>query len=117
MGRSLGITIEAPKIDSEPDIRIDYKPLEIKTSSGREWRGGEYSKRGSDYLMVNYDIIDGDFYWFVIHKHLEEKDLKSSKSKNYYATTITVDEILDGTLLVGGLQKKLKLTHPITERV
>ena len=117
VGSSLGITIEAPKIDSEPDIIIDYKPLEIKTSSGREWRGGEYSKRGSDYLMVNYDIIDGDFYWFVIHKHLEEKDWKSSKSKNYYATTISVDEILDGNLLVGGLQKKSKLTHPITERV
>jgi hypothetical protein len=48
---------------------------------------------------------------------LEEKDWKSSKSKNYYATTISVDEILDGNLLVGGLQKKSKLTHPITERV
>jgi hypothetical protein len=117
VGNSLGMTIAAPKIDSEPDLRIDYKPLEIKTSSGREWRGGEYSKRGSDYLMVNYDIIDGEFYWFVIHKYLEEEDWKSSKSKNYYATTISVDEILDGNLLVGDLQKKLKLTHPITKRV
>jgi len=110
---SLGIVIEAPKVDSEPDIKLEYNPLEIKTTAGSEWRGGEFSKRASDYLMVKYDLIDGEFYWFVMHKYLEEKDWISSKSKKYYATQISVNQMLDGKILIGKLQKKIKLNHPV----
>ena len=108
----MGITIEAPKVDSQADIILEYKPLEIKTTSGREWRGGEYSKRESDYLLVSYDYADGEFSWFVIHKYLEEKDWKSSKNKNYYATSLTLNEVVDGKILVGDIEKKISLYHP-----
>jgi len=113
----LGINITAPKVDSEPDLIVDSVPLEIKTTSGKSWRGGEYSKRSSDYLMVVYDINDNEFSWFALHKYLNEEDWISSTSGNYYATTITLDSMLDGNILVGDRKKKRVLWHPILEKL
>ena len=118
---NIGITIESPKKDSEPDIMLEYKPLEIKTTCSTEWRGGAYSKREADYLMIKYDIIDGEFYWFVLHKYLKENDWMGgdveNKDNNYYATTIRLNEMLDGDILVGDKEKKTTLWHPTLERV
>jgi hypothetical protein len=112
-----GIDIIAPKVDSEPDLIVDGLPLEIKTTSGTSWRGGEYSKRSSDYLMVVYNYVDGKFNWFVLHKYLKEEDWVSSSSGNYYATSISLDSMLDGSILVGDKKKKRVLWHPVLENV
>ena len=53
-----------PKKDAEPDLYIDDKPLELKTSKTTNcWRGGEFSKRESDYLLIAWDEIDDNFKW------------------------------------------------------
>jgi hypothetical protein len=117
VGYDHGIRIEAPKIDSEPDLLLQNTPLEIKTTCTSQWRGGECSKRNSDYLMISYDIKDGEFYWFVLYKFLKKDDWVSNIANNYYATTITLDSMLDGDILIGGKKKALKLWHPTLEKL
>ena len=119
VARKYGIQIESPKVDSEPDIIINYKPLEIKTTSSVEWRGGAYSKRESDYLFIKWDYSDGEFTWFALHKYLKEDDWNGGdvmdKDNNYYATKIKLNEMLDGEILVGGKEKKTVLYHPVLQ--
>lgn len=109
--------VEDPKKDSMPDLMVNDKPLEIKTAkTTRKWRGGEYSKRESDYLMVSYDDSDDKLKWFFIYTYLTEDDWESSKSANYYATTVDLDHILDNTdyeILRGSWEKKRILRHLI----
>ena len=50
----------APKVDSEPDIRLNGDPVEIKTSSGETWRGGAYSKRGGHFVFVTWELGDNN---------------------------------------------------------
>lgn len=111
--------VEAPKSDHLPDLLVKKEPLEIKTAkTTRKWRGGEYSKRESDYLMVSYDDSDDSMKWFFLYTYLKESDWKSSVSENYYATSIDLDYILDNTdyeILKGGYEKKIKLRHLICD--
>ncbi len=104
-----------PKRDAEPDLYIDDKPLEIKTSrTTTTWRGGEFSKRDSDYLLIAWDEEDSAFKWFVCWTHLKEIDWKSSKSSSYYATTIDIDDVLkleQTEILMGDVVKKRIKNH------
>ena len=108
----------APFSDNEPDLWVVKTPLEIKTAKTTHvWRGGEYSKRESDYLMVSYDDSGDEMKWFFLHTYLLESDWKSSGSGNYYATTIDLNDILkkDYRILVGDVKKKKIKTHLICE--
>lgn len=105
----------SPCKDNEPDLYIDNTSLEIKTAKTTNvWRGGEYSKRESDYLLVSYDDSNKDVKWFVLHSYLFESDWKSSASDSYYATTIDIDDIVkhkEYEILIGDtIQKRVK-TH------
>lgn len=105
--------------DHEADVYIAGAPLELKTSYGsREWRGGEYSKRSGDFLLISWKLSDTNIpTWCALHATLNETDWKSSVSKNYYATTISLDEVLrkGGRVLVGNVRKAKKLQHPMYE--
>lgn len=86
----------SPKLDSEPDLYLESQPLELKTSkTTTTWRGGEFSKRESNYLLIAWNENEyGMFDWFVCYTYLTEDDWKSSQSNNYYATTIDIGDVL-----------------------
>ena len=86
--------VEAPKKDSEPDLRKNGKGVELKTTEGEQWRGGEYSKRPSQYLLISWDLVDQDLKFFVASLYLEEEDWKTSTSDKYYATIFGKKEII-----------------------
>ena len=78
----------APKIDAEPDIRINGEPVEIKTTSGETWFSGTFSKREGYFLFVHWRILkDNRPEFFIAGKDLKKDDWTPSKSKSYYATT------------------------------
>jgi len=84
----------APKVDSEPDIRLYGNPVEIKTSSGETWRGGAYSKRGGHFIFVTWKLDENNVpSFFLAGIDLVETDWKMSKSDNYYATTYGKKEL------------------------
>ena len=84
----------APKVDSEPDIRLNGNPVEIKTSSGETWRGGAYSKRGGHFIFVTWKLDENNVpSFFLAGIDLVETDWKMSNSKNYYATTYGKKEL------------------------
>jgi len=103
--------------DHEADVYINEIPLELKTTKkSRSWRGGEYSKRSGDFLLISWDMdANGNIMWFAIHAVLEKSDWISSGSKNYYATTISLDEVIakGGKVLYGDVRKAKKWTHPV----
>ena len=75
----------APKVDSEPDIRLNGNPVEIKTSSGETWRGGAYSKRGGHFIFVTWSLDKNNVpSLFLAGIDLVESDWKLSGSANYY---------------------------------
>ena len=78
----------APKIDAEPDIRLNGKPVEIKTTSGECWFSGTFSKREGYFLFVQW-TTDSDNYpsFYIAGKNLKKEDWKASTSDSYYATT------------------------------
>jgi len=84
----------APKVDSEPDIRYNGAPVEIKTSAGTNWRGGTFSKRPGYYIFVTYTLDENNVPSFYIAGiDLVEEDWKSSTSENYYATSYGKKEL------------------------
>ena len=105
----------APARDAKADLYINGKSLELKTSkTTTTWRGGEFSKRDSDYLLIAWDEEDDAFKWFVCWTHLSEDDWKSSKSSSYYATTIDIDDVLkleQTEILMGDTVKKRIKNH------
>jgi hypothetical protein len=107
--------------DHEADVYIDGVPLEIKTThDSRQWRGGEYSKRGGDFLLVTWKLDDNDgLKMWAAHVVLQKEDWTTSGSDNYYATTIDLDTVLnlDAKVLIGEVAKKIKLTHPVHAKV
>tara|TARA_B100001564_G_C20571344_1_gene638506 strand:- start:84 stop:629 length:546 start_codon:yes stop_codon:yes gene_type:complete len=109
--------VSAPTKDHMPDLLMNSKPLEIKTTAGTDsWRGGEFSKRPGDYIMVGWEEVLGVLKTFMVHTFLEESDWNSSGSDNYYATSITLTEILNNApyeILKGGLNKKIVKTHMV----
>lgn len=84
----------APKVDSEPDIWYNEKAVEIKTSSGTNWRGGTFSKRPGYYIFVTYELDETNTPSFYIAGiDLKEEDWKASSSENYYATAYGKKEL------------------------
>lgn len=77
----------APKLDKEPDIILNGKPIEIKTTNGNSWRGGELSKRGGYFIFVSWKPLNKNFNsFFIAGLPLKKEDWIITKSKNYYAT-------------------------------
>lgn len=106
----------APKTDNEPDLYIDNQPLELKTSkTTTTWRGGEFSKRESNYLLIAWDELNDMFQWFVCFSYLTEDDWKSSTSSNYYATTIDIGDVvkLPSTKIFLGTTEKKRIKEHI----
>jgi hypothetical protein len=104
--------------DREADVYIQNVPLEIKTAfNARDWRGGEYSKRRGDFLLISWTVTTtNELAWFAVHTLLTEQDWKSSGSQNYYATTVTLDAVLQNgqsTVLIGDIRQARKLKHPV----
>jgi hypothetical protein len=112
---SLLPNVIAPKIDNLPDLYMDDLPLELKTSkTTTTWRGGEFSKRESNYLLIAWDEVNGFFKWFVCFTYLTEDDWKSSTSNNYYATTIDIGDVLKlptTKIFLGTTEKKRIKEH------
>ena len=85
----------APKLDKEPDIILNGKPVEIKTTNGDSWRGGEYSKRGGHFVFVSWKLDEfNNPSFFIAGIDLVEEDWVKTKSKNYYATTYGKKQLL-----------------------
>jgi len=107
----------APTKDYMPDLVMVNKPLEIKaTATSDAWRGGEFSKRPGDYVMVGWEEVKGKLKLFILHTFLTKEDWTSSNSDNYYATTISLTEIVENvkySILKGGLLKKRIKTHMV----
>jgi hypothetical protein len=107
----------SPFSDGEPDLYVKGTTLEIKTAKTTHiWRGGEFSKRESDYLLVSYDDSGDDLTWFFIHTYLMESDWKSSVSDSYYATTIDLNYVMESKeyhILMGKTEKKRIKNHLI----
>jgi len=99
----------APKVDSEPDIRLKGAPVELKTSAGDCWRGGTFSKRGGHFVFINWETDDkNNPSFFIAGIDLVEEDWKMSTSDNYYATTFGKKELLENidrvTFYTGSLE-------------
>jgi len=78
----------APKIDSEPDIRVNGHPVEIKTTSGETWFSGTFSKREGYFIFLHWKLTKDNIpEFFICGKSLKKDDWEASKSKSYYATT------------------------------
>ena len=78
----------APKIDSEPDIRLHGHPVEIKTTSGETWFSGTFSKREGYFIFLHWMLEkDNTPSFFIAGKNLKKDDWTPSKSASYYATT------------------------------
>jgi hypothetical protein len=107
----------APTKDSEADVIIDTKPLEIKTTATTDsWRGGEFSKRPGDYLMVGWEEVEGELRLFMLLTYLTEQDWISSGSDNYYATSISLTKIVESLphhIIKGSVLKKRIKTHMV----
>ena len=78
----------APKIDAEPDIRLNGDPVEIKTTSGETWFSGTFSKREGYFIFLHW-VLRKDNYpeFFIAGKDLKKDAWKPSTSDSYYATT------------------------------
>ena len=109
--------VVSPFSDGEPDLYVKGTALEIKTAkTTHTWRGGEFSKRESDYLLVSYDDSGDDLKWFFVHAYLMESDWKSSGSDSYYATTIDLNYVMESKeyqILMGKTEKKRVKNHLI----
>jgi len=85
----------APKKDSEPDVIVDGIPVEIKTTSGDQWRGGAYSKRPGYYLLLSWEASGCDLNLFCAGLNLKEKDWAGGNTNNYYATSFGKKQLLE----------------------
>lgn len=110
--------------DHEADIYINGTPVEIKnTQNSNTWRGGKYSKRSGEFLLVSYtiDAHTGKLKWFVIQTELEKEEWVDSASESYYATSITLDYVLNFSnknnyrILRGNVRKSILRWHPVFE--
>ena len=78
----------APKIDAEPDIRLNGKPVEIKTTNSESWFSGTFSKREGYFIFIRWLLNDkNEPEFFIGGKHLNKDEWTPSKSKSFYATT------------------------------
>jgi hypothetical protein len=88
-----GHSSRQPEHDREPDLNfLNGHTMEVKnTSTDVGWRGGKYSKRPGDYILVSYDKNDNKI--FVALAALTEDDWTRPTSNSYYGTTFTADDL------------------------
>ena len=122
---SFRVTVPGVRVgvaDGEPDLYIWDHPVEIKTAANnRVWRGGDFSKRPGEYLLVGYTQTDKrTLKWFVVQTELTKSEWISSGSDNYYATSVNLDSVLNGgkfQVLWGDTIFKKTVTHPVYRAV
>ena len=83
--------------------------MEVKnTSTDTGWRGGKYSKRPGDYILVSFDKDEEKV--FVALAALTEDDWTRPSSDNYYGTTFTAGDLQRvieegrGKVILGGFR-------------
>jgi hypothetical protein len=108
-------TIIAPKADDKADLIVDGIDLEIKTKYGKsgDWRGGAFSKREADYLFISW--VDEPFGMFAIHKYVTEDMWRGGNVGNYYATYMSLEDVMDGVTLIGETVKARTRFHTVPE--
>ena len=86
----------APKVDSEPDIRLNGSPVEIKTTADYKpatWRGGGLSKREGHFIFVTWNADENNNpSFFLAGIDLVQSDWNKG-SDNYYAKTYGKKEL------------------------
>jgi hypothetical protein len=105
---TIGIPVRSCKNDHEPDLLFLEKNeiVEIKVTSSRkrEWMGGKYSKRSSEYVLISWEYFEAcetlfgyeeeNIKFSVINTYVDESDW-NTLGENYYGTKIT-QKILEG---------------------
>ena len=86
----------APKVDHEPDIILEGKPIEIKTTASQRWRGGAYSKRSGHFVFVSWEVDSNNIpSFFIAGIDLEESDWDTVHYDNYYATFYSKKQLFE----------------------
>jgi hypothetical protein len=99
---SIGISTKSCDNDSEPDLLFtemeESCEIKVTSSSKREWMGGKYSKRSSEYILVSweyketFDTLFGtepeSLKFSVINVFIDQSEW-DTLGDNYYATKIT----------------------------
>jgi hypothetical protein len=95
---SYGWNTEQPHKDGEPDVIIESISLEIKVTSGEQWRGGSFSKRSGLFMLISWGLIDDSCEFFSSMINMEKDDWISQMKKdnpNYYATFFGKKELVN----------------------
>lgn len=111
--------VRTPKLDSEPDAYVMGEAVEIKTTSGDQWRGGSFSKRPGLYILASWSYNpQEETQLFAALQNMSEGDWKSSmldsqnnviQGSNYYATVYGKKALVEQnkyTLLSGDIEHK-----------
>lgn len=99
------LPVSSASSDNDPDIILGDRiaGAEIKVAScsldkslrgNVSWRGGSFSKRAGDYLLISWATLQNKLSFFVAYSNLQESDWNESSSKNYYATEISVSDLI-----------------------
>jgi hypothetical protein len=105
-----GYESRQPENDREPDLNfLNGHTMEVKnTSTDTGWRGGKYSKRPGDYILVSFDKDASKV--FVALAALTEDDWTRPTSDSYYGTTFTAGDLQRvieegrGKVILGGFR-------------
>jgi hypothetical protein len=88
----LNVSAKAAVSDRDPDITFtsskfpgEIYVLEIKVTRGKSWRGGEYSKRDCDYVMLAWCDDNNRFNVYAAHVPLVSSDWMPGVQGKYYA--------------------------------
>ena len=92
-GRIKGVECLVGKSDNDNDmvflVNGERVPLEIKVTCSHQWRGGEFSGRECDHLMIFWDINkDGEWKTFACISNLTKNDWNSQIDSGYYGTVL-----------------------------
>ena len=91
--------VKCASCDNDPDLMFGNTPVEIKVAkycNGFCWRGGKYSKRESDYVLIVWDFnkYNPEVIQFAVYKSfLNKQDWVEQKRDNYYATLYTMNAL------------------------
>lgn len=89
------VDVISPKKDSEPDCYVLGEAVELKTTKGEIWRGGEFSKRPGLYILLSWaKNHDNKISLFAAMQKMKESDwvssmsnaAKNGKKAKYYGT-------------------------------
>ena len=112
------VDVLSPKKDNEPDCYVLGEAVELKTTKGETWRGGEFSKRPGLYILLSWSKNrDNKISLFAAMQKMEESDWISSMSKavkngkkaTYYGTSYSKANLVNQnkyTVLSGDISVK-----------